>query len=806
MPTRRSRARGRLLHLETLEDRQLLSTTIGGTTPSVVVIRRSLADLQSQLTTGPLADLSSGAVDGNGFVIEVQSVVSSYEQSINQKLLPKLASIDELLTLQAQRITADLVSLNQQSTVGMFDSNDLPMVSGAAINSLTSGPIYSTHTSVNTNISTTQIFETNLASLARTLSSTSSNALTISDVSTTLQAEAESYRADMFAALKVTHQSQAGKIDNAVTTLENYVLGAAGRNDTAAQANVNQAIANFDSTILGISGLLSIHGPVNQVNSALGFVPHNLSARTAATTIENVSGTATVGGTATLTATVQSAGKAVSGVVVSFTLDGAFGGTAITNSGGVATLPGVPTSDTAGTVAGSIVASFAGNIKYKSSSSSGDLVVGQSTTTMSSVTGTASFGGKATLTATLTSPTSGLGVSGETVTFTLDGTSVGTATTDANGIATLTDVTTTDAVGTYTDVVTASFAGDSNYGASSGKGNLVVSAAATSLGAISGTASYGGTATLTATLTSSVTSAGISGQTLTFSLGGTSVGTAVTNSSGVATLTGVTNTYAVGTQTGAVTVSYTATTDYAASSGTGNLVVSQAATTLTSVSANAVQGGSATLLATLTSSVTGLPISGETVTFTLSGSSAGTAVTNSSGVATLTGIATSEPVGTYTGVVGASFAGDTNYTSSTGTGDLVVSNAGSSITLVSGTATYGGPANLTATLTSGGTGISGETVNFTLSGTSVGSAVTDSNGVATLPDVTSTLAVGTNTGVVGASFAGDTNYRRELGYRQSGREPGGNDLDQRFGQRCCRRHRDPDRDSHLLGHEPGTFG
>ena len=88
MRTRRSRARGRVFQVESLENRQLLATTVGGVAPSVVVIRRSLADLQSQLTTGPLADLNSGAVGGDGFIIEAQAVESGWKQSVDQNSCP----------------------------------------------------------------------------------------------------------------------------------------------------------------------------------------------------------------------------------------------------------------------------------------------------------------------------------------------------------------------------------------------------------------------------------------------------------------------------------------------------------------------------------------------------------------------------------------------------------------------------------------------------------------------------------------------------------------------------------------------
>ena len=76
-------------------------------------------------------------------------------------------------------------------------------------------------------------------------------------------------------------------------------------------------------------------------------------------------------------------------------------------------------------------------------------------------------------------------------------------------------------------------------------------------------------------------------------------------------------------------------------------------------------------------------------------------MTDSSGVATsTTAVATIDVVGTDTGGVVASFAGDDTYSAASGTGDLVVSQAATTLGSVSGTATVGGTATLTATLTS----------------------------------------------------------------------------------------------------------
>jgi uncharacterized repeat protein (TIGR01451 family) len=77
----------------------------------------------------------------------------------------------------------------------------------------------------------------------------------------------------------------------------------------------------------------------------------------------------------------------------------------------------------------------------------------------------------------------------------------------------------------------------------------------------------------------------------------------------------------------------------------------------------------------------------------------------------------------------------------------------------SGSGTYGGTANLTATLTEGGFPLAGKSVSFTLNGNGVGSAVTDASGVATLSGVSlSGVNAGSYPTAVGASFAGDAGY------------------------------------------------
>ena len=111
-----------------------------------------------------------------------------------------------------------------------------------------------------------------------------------------------------------------------------------------------------------------------------------------------------------------------------------------------------------------------------------------------------SFGGTVNLSATLTAGASGL--SGKTVTFSLNGTSVGPATTNSSGVATLSSASLAGInAGTYASGISASFAGDSGFAASNGSASLTVNKAAGSvtINNIPSSATFGGSFTPTFT-------------------------------------------------------------------------------------------------------------------------------------------------------------------------------------------------------------------------------------------------------------------------------------------------------------------
>ncbi|MCU1310192.1 MAG: hypothetical protein JWO20_1317 [Candidatus Angelobacter sp.] len=90
------------------------------------------------------------------------------------------------------------------------------------------------------------------------------------------------------------------------------------------------------------------------------------------------------------------------------------------------------------------------------------------------------YGGTANLSAALTASASG--VSGKTVSFTLNGNNAGTGITNASGVATLADASLSGInVGSYPSGVAASFAGDALFQPSSGSNSLTVSQASQSI-------------------------------------------------------------------------------------------------------------------------------------------------------------------------------------------------------------------------------------------------------------------------------------------------------------------------------------
>lgn len=454
-------------------------------------------------------------------------------------------------------------------------------------------------------------------------------------------------------------------------------------------------------------------GDSNYNAIAFGNVTVTVTGATvASTTTVAVTGTLTYGATQTLTASVSPA--AATGTVA-FS-DGS-------TSLGSCTLSSASCSIT--TVLGggsghSITATYGSDNTYKGSTSSAKSVTiatAASSAALSASPATVAVGSSTTLTMVVTG-VSGAAAPTGTVAFTDGVTSLGNAKLDGTGTATLS--VTMSALGSRT--ISASYPGDANYGASSATTTVQVNAAATStaLTVTPGTAAYGAAVALSATVTSAN---GTPTGTVNFLDGSTNVGSG-TLSAGVATAS-----VKLGGGTHSITASYAGDTagNFAASvSSASTLTVTTAAsTTAVTATPTTVTAGGTTSVSVTVTGVSGMAAPSGTVTLTDGGTNVGSiTLVNGAGSATVT-MATA---GSRT--LTATYSGDANYASSTGTAAVTVSTIATATTLrVSPSPTYpGASVTLTATVTPA---VSGLTVTFSNGQATLGTATTNSSGVAT---------------------------------------------------------------------------
>jgi hypothetical protein len=272
------------------------------------------------------------------------------------------------------------------------------------------------------------------------------------------------------------------------------------------------------------------------------------------------------------------------------------------------------------------------------------------------------------LTATLRRASDGVVLYGGTLSFKVNGALVGTAVTSASGVATC-SYKIPDALGIGGKPLTVEFAGTDLYGASSGTGTITVTKANTSVTVPAVTGVNGQTVALKATLKRTTDGVVLYGGSLIFQVDGVLVGTATTDSTGVAGLNyTVPSAMSLGTHT--ITVTFAGTTRHNASTGTGALNV-KASTTLSVTAAGGARGTTVTLSAALRRATGGTALGGKTLTFKVDGVVIGTALTDSSGIARRSyPIPATMSVGAHPVIV--TFSGDSLYNASNGTNTLTV--------------------------------------------------------------------------------------------------------------------------------------
>jgi hypothetical protein len=352
----------------------------------------------------------------------------------------------------------------------------------------------------------------------------------------------------------------------------------------------------------------------------------------------------------------------VSGKTIQFTVGGTPVGTAVTNASGIASLLYTITQNSN---TYTILAEFLQDDVYASSSNTNNLAVDHTPTAMVVNTATGHLGDKVDLIAKLTDTHSNVPVSGKIIQFTVDGTQVGQAVTNASGIASYV-YTIIQSDGTYS--ILAEFLQDDVYASSSNTNNLGVNRISTSTTVNNISGFKGDTVHLTATLTDVINNVPIAGKIIKFSLNGSPVGTAVTNASGIASLA---YTIVQNSNTYTILAEFIQDNLYASSSNTNNLKVDLIPTALTVNPLIGYKGKIVYLVANLKDTHSNVPLSGKTIQFTVGGTPFGTALTNASGIATLAYTITQNS-GTYQ--ILAKLLQDATYTACTNTNKCVVDN------------------------------------------------------------------------------------------------------------------------------------
>ncbi|MCX6553370.1 MAG: hypothetical protein NTY02_20585, partial [Acidobacteria bacterium] len=230
------------------------------------------------------------------------------------------------------------------------------------------------------------------------------------------------------------------------------------------------------------------------------------------------------------------------------------------------------------------------------------------------------------ITATLVQSTGSVPLSGQTLRFKLDGSTLGTATTNASGTATYA-YTIPDTVASGAHAITVEFDGDASNAAASGAGTLTIDKAVVAFSLYAVIGAHGDTVTLKSLFAGG--GKAIVGRSVEFSVDGTPVGTAISDASGVSLSYTIPSDMTYGLHD--VTVSFAGDSAYTSGSRTSSVLNCKPKVLFSLYAVTGGQGAAVTLKTLVYGA--GVPVSGLAIQFAVDGTSAGSAVSTSSGAA-----------------------------------------------------------------------------------------------------------------------------------------------------------------------------
>lgn len=515
---------------------------------------------------------------------------------------------------------------------------------------------------------------------------------------------------------------------------------------TAAVGSNGQAVLVTSALTAGTANIQAVYTQGSpRFNSGVGTTQVTIqnSGAAATTTVlaSNPSGPV-FGQPLTLTATVTASGAPVTTGTVAFmdNFNNVTLGSIAVNGSGQASLPAN------GLAAGlhGVTATYSpASGAYAGSSGFLDVTVGNAATTVAlgALPSPASPAQAVTLTATVSvNAPSAATVTAGSVAFSVNGTVVGTEPIGTLGRATYV----APSLPLGNNALSAAYIPPNGSGLSGSSGSaqddVVAAVTGTVLSASTVSAVDGQPVTLTATVTSG--GAPVTSGSVVFADGGVSLGSGTLDGAGQALLT--VNNLALGARS--LSATFTPSSDALAGSAGGTTVTVVDASTDVSVSADPASptpGESVTLTAQVAAAApSDLAISSGSVTFSVNGTTVGSAPVTAGGQASLTvnslGAGTSNVVATYTPANNSGLASSMGSDNVTETTTIATATA---LSLSTQAAVAGQPVTLTASVTASSAVTTG-TVTFAENGAPLGSAAVDANGQASF--TVSALTVGTD--------------------------------------------------------------
>ncbi len=433
------------------------------------------------------------------------------------------------------------------------------------------------------------------------------------------------------------------------------------------------------------------------------------------------------------------------GALITFILNGVNIGSATTDANGIASITLTATQlKNIGNGTKILNVTFAGNENYTSSEASTTINIIKENTSITAPATKFIINYDGTYNVTINP-----NFAGGVITFVLDGIDLGSAITDANGIASITlNATQLKNIGVGSKILEAKFAGDNYYDGSITSTTIDIIKETTTITAptVNFIVNYDGTYNVTL-------NPKFAGALITFILNGVNIGSATTDTNGIASITLTTTQLKnIGTGTKILNVTFAGNENYTSSEASTTINIIKENTSITAPPTKFIINHDGTYNVTVNPK-----FANAIILFVLDGVNIGFTTTDANGIGHITITATQlKKIGAGIKALEATFIGNDYYTSSAANTTIEITKEATNITAPTASfiINYGGNYKVTVN-----TKVSGANVSFVLNDENIGSAISNAKGDAIITLTAAQLKkAGVGVKVLKATFAGNNYY------------------------------------------------